>query len=156
MAEKKKDKRKLIKEVSEELLSLMGTKSKPEVSEDPENNAFVVDIKTNEETGLLIGRRGETLSSIQTIISLLVRQRLGDWERIVVNVGDWRQKEEERLQVLAEGAAERAKETGQAQPLYNLTAGQRRIVHLFLSQDAGVTTESIGEGEERYLVIKPK
>lgn len=156
MAGKKKDKKELIQKLSEELLSLMGTNARPEVSEDTQNNVFIVDIQSEEETGLLIGRRGETLTSIQTVLSLLVRQRLGDWERIVINVGDWRQKEEDRLQVLATGAAARAKETGQPQPLYNLTAAQRRIVHLFLSDDPAVMTESVGEDEERYLVVKPK
>ncbi len=156
MATKKKDKKQVIEEAAKKLLTLMGTKAEPEVSEDEVNQAFIVDIKTDEETGLLIGRRGETLSSVQTILSLLVRQELGDWERIVVNVGDWREKEEERLKSLAEVAAQRAKETGEAQPLYNLTASQRRVVHLFLSEDADVVTESLGEDAERYLVVKPK
>lgn len=156
MASKKKDKKELIQEAAQELLSLMGTKAQPEVEEDVANNSFVVNIKTEDETGLLIGRRGETLASIQSVLSLLVRQKLGDWERIVVNVGDWREKEEDRLKVLAQGAAERAKETGEPQPLYNLTAGQRRVVHVYLSEDDTVATESVGEGDERYLVVKPK
>lgn len=156
MASKKKDKKDLIQEAAQELLVLMGTKALVETNEDVEGQSFVVNIKTDEETGLLIGRRGETLSSFQTILSLLVRQRVGDWERVVVNVGDWREKEEERLKVLAQGAAERAKENKEPQPLYNLTASQRRIVHLFLSEDESVETESVGEGEERYLVVKPK
>lgn len=156
MTSKKEDKRKLIQETVDELVSLMGTKAQAEVSEDEANKTFIVNIKTDEETGLLIGRRGETLSSIQTVLSLLVRQKLGDWERIVLNVGDWREKEEERLNLLAGAAAQRAKETGQPQPLYNLSPAQRRVVHLFLSDDAEVVTESVGEGEERYLVVKSK
>ena len=156
MASKKKDKTKKIQELIDKLLLLMGTKAKAEVSEDKENKAFIVNVKAEDETGLLIGRHGETLSSLQTMLSLLTRQSLGDWERVVLNVGDWREKEEERIRVLADGAAERAKETGQPQALYNLTPSQRRVVHLFLSDDTKVTTESIGEGEERYLVIKPK
>ena len=156
MASKKKDKKEIIQETAEELLSLMGTKALAEITEDKEEGAFTVSIKTEEETGLLIGRRGETLASIQTALSLIVRQKLGDWERIVVNIGDWREKEEERIKLLAEGAAERAKETKEPQPLYNLTAAQRRIVHLFLSENDEVETESVGEGEERYLVVKPK
>lgn len=156
MAKKDNDKKKLIQEIAQNLLSLMGTKAQVEVSEDTGTQTFMVDIKTEEETGLLIGRRGETLSSIQMVLSLIVRQKLGDWERVVVNVGDWREKEEERLRALAQGAAERAKETEQPQALYHLTAGQRRIVHLYLSEDESVTTESVGEGEDRYLVVKPK
>ena len=75
---------------------------------------------------------------------------------MVGNVGDWREKQEEHLRILAKEAAERAKETGNPQPIYNLTPSQRRIVHMELTNDKEVVTESTGEGDERYLVISPK
>ena len=146
----------LIKETAEELLSLMGTKGSVDVSEDKENSQFSVEINTLEEAGLLIGRHGDTLNSIQAILSLILRQKTNDWVRIVVNVGDWRERQEEYLKNLAKEAALRAKETNEAQTLYNLTPYQRRIVHLELSTDADIETESQGEEEERYLVVKPK
>ena len=134
----------------------MGTTAKIDVSEDPENEAIVVNLDADEETGLLIGRRGETLSSIQLILGIMARNATGEWERVIVNVGDWREKEEERLKALAFAAAQRAKETGADQPLYNLSPAQRRIVHLVLSEEDGIETESLGEGAERYLVVKAK
>jgi len=150
-----KDKIALIEETTNELLSLMGTNAKAKVSEDKENEAFRIDIET-EEVGLLIGHHGETLNSIQTILGMIFRQKTGEWTRIIVNVGDWREKQEEYLKHLAEQTAARVKETGQEQSLYNLTPGQRRIIHLTLSSDPELETESIGEGRERYLVVKPK
>src|SRR3972149_210616 len=156
MATKKKTKTDAVKDLAKELLSLMGTSVGVEVSEDVENDAIVVDIDAKEETGLLIGRRGETLMSLQTVLGIMARQELGEGTRVVVNIGDWREKEEERLRALALSAAERAKETGEAQPLYNLLPAQRRVVHMALSEDATVETESLGEGAERYLVVKPK
>jgi len=71
-------------------------------------------------------------------------------------VGDWRERQEEQLVKMASEVAERAKQTGEPQPLYNLTPAQRRVVHLELEKDSEVTTESTGEGNERYLVVKPK
>ena len=67
-----------------------------------------------------------------------------------------REKQEKYLKNLAEQAASRAKETGDAQTLYNLNPTQRRIIHLYLAEDSGVETESMGEGEDRFLIVRPK
>ncbi len=151
-----KDETLLVKEMADKLLSLMGVEAGASVSFDKENDAIKVDIVSENETGLLIGRRGETLNSIQTVLGMMYRQETGEWKRIIVNIGDWREKQEDYLKSLATDAAERAKTTGEPQALYNLTPSQRRIIHLGLSEDTEVTTESVGEEPERYLVVKPK
>lgn len=145
-----------VESLANELLSLMGTDARATVYEDKENEAIRVDILTEDETGLLIGRRGETLNSLQAILGMMVKQKTGKWTRVIVNIGDWREKQEGYLRNLAKETAQKAKETGQEQPLYNLSPGQRRIIHLELSNDPEVESLSYGEGEERYLVIKPK
>lgn len=146
----------ILKELALELLQLMGTNAKADVSFDQENDSLVVTIESTEETGLLIGRKGETLSAIQTILGVLLKQKTSEWQRVVVNVGDYREKEEDYLRNLALSTASRAKETGEPQSLYNLNPGQRRIVHMVLSEDTSITTESMGEGNERYLVVAVK
>lgn len=148
--------KKKVKEIAEKLLTLMGVKGEVGVEEDKESSIFLVNIEAGEENGLLIGRRGETIASLQFITSILLREELGEGTRVVVNVGDWKEKQDDYLKSLATETALRAKESGEAQPLYNLTPSQRRIVHLELSQNPDVTTESTGEGDERYLVVKPK
>jgi len=153
---KAKSKVAVVQSFAEELLALMGVSVKPEVSEDKENEAIVVFLDTQEEAGLLIGRHGQTIESLQAALGMLAKEKLGEWVRVVVNVGDWREKQEEHLKSLAISAAERAKTTGEGQPLYNLTPAQRRVIHLALSEDPEIDTESVGEGEERYLVIKKK
>ena len=145
---------KILKKLAEELLSLMGTKANATISYDKANECYLVNIDGGDETGLLIGKRGETLLSLQTILGILLKQKTGEWERVTVNVGDYLEKEEEYLKNLAQSAATRAKETGEPQSLYNLKPNQRRIIHLSLSEDKEITTESVGEGEERYLVVK--
>ena len=94
------------------------------------------------------------MASLQVVFGVLLKQKVGEWNRVVVNVGDYREKEEEYLRNLAQSTAQRAKETGEPQSLYNLKSWQRRIVHMALSEDKDLTTESVGEGEERYLVVK--
>lgn len=143
-----------LQKLSEELLSLMGTKAKADVSYDKENECYLVNVDGGDETGLLIGKKGETLLSFQTILGILLKGKTGEWERITVNVGDYLEKEEEYLKNLALGAASRAKETNEPQSLYNLKPNQRRIIHMILGEDKEVATESVGEGEERYLVVK--
>lgn len=150
-----KDKIKQLEEVSKELLALMATKSEVSVDYDKDGEVFIVNIEASDETGLLIGKKGETLSSIQTVLGILFKQKTGEWNKIVVNVGDYREKEEDYLKNLAASTAARAKETGTPQNLYNLKAWQRRVVHLALSEDKDITTESEGEGGDRYLTIKP-
>lgn len=154
--DKNKEKIETLEELANKLLSLMGTKAKAEVKEDKENQTFIVEIDAGEETGLLIGRRGETLNSIQSVLGMMLRQKFEEWSRVVVNVGDWREKQEDYLKGIAEQAATKAKETGEPQAIYNLSPAERRIIHLTLSEDPGVETESTGEEAERYLVVKPK
>ncbi len=146
----------LAKKMANELLSLMGTKAQIKASEDKKNEAVRIDIETEEETGLLIGRHGETIEAIQSILGMMLKKKTGDWVRIIVDVGGWREKQEERLRDLATQTAERAKETGEGQPLYNLSPAQRRVIHLALADDPDIETESAGEDEERYLIIRPK
>lgn len=146
----------LLQKTVDELFGLMSVTAKAEVSFDKKQEAFIVNIEAGDMTGLLIGKKGETLTSLQTVLALMLKQKTGDWMRVIVNVGDWREKEEDYLKSLAESTAARAKESGEPQNLYNLKPWQRRIIHMYLSEESGVTTESMGEGEERYLVVKPK
>lgn len=147
---------KTFEKVTSNILSLMGTSATLKINLDDEKDLVMVNIDGGEETGLLIGNRGRTLNSIQILLGLIYKNLSGDWKRILVDVSDWREKENARLTQLALHTAERAKETKVAQNLYNLTASQRRVVHLALSDDQEVVTESQGEGLNRYLVVSPK
>lgn len=149
-------KTKIIKDLVLEILSFLGVSSEVEILENKEDSSFVVNLKTENEAGLIIGRRGESLDSLQFVLSMILRQRLGEWVRVVLNVNDWRDRQEEHLKEIALQAAQRARETVTPQPLYNLSSSQRRIVHLVLAKESDIETESFGEGEERYLVIKSK
>lgn len=145
----------IIQKLTEELLKLSGVSAQIEVI-DMGENTFEVNLSTDDETGLLIGFRGENINAIQTVLGMMLKGQTGEWYRLIVNVGDYREKQEEKLKELATQSADRAVETKEPQPIYNLNASQRRIVHMFLADRKDITTESEGVEPERYLVIKSK
>ena len=144
----------ILEELSKELFSLMGVKVDVRVDKDEENDALLINLEVDEERGLLIGKKGETINALQIVLGTMLKQSLGEWKRVLVNIGDWREKQEEYLKNLALQAVERVRSTGESQKLYNLNAAQRRIVHMVLSEEKEVVTESEGEGIERCLVVK--
>lgn len=144
-----------IKVLAEKLLDLAGVKANVDVI-NTGDNSYQVNFTTEDETGLLIGFRGENINAIQTVLGIMLKGQTGEWYRLVVNVGDYREKQEEKLKDLATQSADRAVETKEPQPIYNLNASQRRIVHMHLAERKDITTESEGVEPERYLVIKSK
>lgn len=108
------------------------------------------------EAAALIGFHGETLQSLQLILSFLVHKSQSEWVKILVNVGDYRQKREEQLHKLALNLAMKAKFSGEAQALPNLNSSERRFIHMVLAENPDVYSESEGEGRNRLLMIKPK
>jgi spoIIIJ-associated protein len=143
-----------VQKITEDFLSRLGVTGAVTVDID-ETDAFRVNIQT-EETGLLIGYHGKTLESFQIILGLLVSRELESWVKVYVNVGDYREKREEALMLMAQHAAERVLSTGRPIELSNLSAAERRVIHLTLSGDERVETESTGEGSHRVLVVKTK
>ncbi len=125
--------------------------------DEPQHN-ITLDVEgLDEETvGLLIGRRGETLRSLQFLLNTLVQRRVGRWPQLVIDVGNYRQRRQESLEGLARRVAEQVRATGQPQTLEPMPAYERRIIHMALRDIPYVYTESSGEGEARRLTVYPK
>lgn len=148
-----------IKNLLGELFSLIGINPGIEVSEEKGEDgeaSYKVEIDPGESAGLLIGAHGATLSAIQSFLTIAIKQKTGEWVRLSMDVAGWGKKQNERLIELARSASERAKQTGEPQKLYNLTSSQRRIIHMALAEDKEIETESQGEGQDRYLIVKAK
>ncbi len=145
----------ILRDLTLKLLELIGIKAGVSVLSGNDAD-FLIEINVEKQAGLLIGNRGTTLNSIQHILRLIYLRKFGEWKRLIVDVSGWREKEKERLILLARKAAERAKTTGRPQNLYNLSPSQRKIIHTALSQEAGIETRSEGEGKNRYLIITSK
>ncbi|MBU1322964.1 KH domain-containing protein [Patescibacteria group bacterium] len=119
-------------------------------------NGYQLNLKfSDQDTGILIGYHGDTISALQLIINLLIYKKQGEWLKLEVNIGDYRQKRAESLEKMALDSAQRVKFSGQPMALFNLNPFERRLIHEFLAKDPAVTTESEGEAKNRHLIIKP-
>ncbi len=110
----------------------------------------------NENLGLLIGRRGETLASLQLLVSLIVGHRTKHRMRITIDAENYRERREENLRSLALRVAQQVRNYRRAIALEAMPPNERRIVHIALADSKDISTESIGEGEERRVVISLK
>jgi len=104
-----------------------------------------------EDSGLLIGRRGETLRALQFIVNLLVSQRSEG--RVVLDVEGYRERRYDALRILASRVAERVIATGRSVTLEPMAANERRVVHIALADHPEVSTESTGLGEGRKITV---
>jgi len=117
---------------------------------------YFVDI-SSEDSSLLIGKYGVNLESLQFILAVRIKSLTGDDDfEIFVDVDNWRKQKEDKLKKMAESIAEKVSASGQSEPLYNLKASERRVIHTVLTGHPKVTTVSEGEGMDRHLIIKPK
>lgn len=148
--------KKLLKLVKE-LLALLGIEPQKISASVDESGSVNLDLKLDDkEAGILIGYHGETIASLQLLLGMMLYKQTGQWQKLVVNVGDYRQKRTDYLTALAEDTAVKVAESGEPLALYNLNPFERRIVHLALAERDDVVTESQGEGKNRFLVVSPK
>ena len=122
---------------------------------DPEAGGPVIDL-AGEDSGLLIGRRGQTLQALQFLVTLLVRKKLGEDVRVVLDVENYRQRRENSLRDMAAKVATRVAQTNRSITLEPMPPADRRIIHTSLAEHPGVRTESAGEGENRKVTIIPR
>ena len=108
-----------------------------------------------EDSGLLIGRRGETLGALQLLVRILVGRKLGTNVNLTVDVEGYDERRRQSLSNLANRVASRVIKTGRSIELEPMSAKERRIVHLSLANQEGIHTESSGDGKDRRVVIEP-
>jgi spoIIIJ-associated protein len=140
------------KAVLEELLRLMELQGSVEVAMGTEAAKLNV---VGTDLGVLIGRRGEKLASLQHIVNLIVARREGQLNRIMVDVENYRGRREDQLRDVADRAAQRVTQSGKIIQLEAMPAMERRIVHLALAEHATVRTQSVGVEPNRRVVILP-
>lgn len=120
-----------------------------------EDYSINIDIK-GESSGLLIGYRGETLNALQTILSTIANRNFNDRIRIVLDIENYRSKREKILEELAEKISRTVLKNGKSITLEPMTAYERKIIHSKLQDNDKIETYSIGEGDNRRIVIDRK
>ena len=144
-------------EVLGDLISLLGVDAVVNLkqTEREDLGGPVFDIE-GEDSGLLIGRRGETLSALQFLVKFIVSQRLEQRVNLMIDVEGYQDRRYESLANLANRVAQRVVSSGRSIPLEPMPANERRIVHLTLSDHSDVTTESVGTGSSRKVMVMLK
>ncbi len=151
-----------------DILTLLGLTETEISARDPETPgdgagliAQVFDIygsddDSSDELGLLIGRRGETLGSLQYIVNTIIARGSDDAPVFNIDIDGYRRRREQTLVDLAREIAQEVRETGDVITLEPMPANERRIVHLALESEDGVRTESVGSGDRRQVEVLPE
>lgn len=134
----------------EDLTRAMGIPLTAHVTET--DDALLVDLQ-GEGGEALLRQKGEALRAIQTIVSTAFRKAAGDDRRLVVDCQHFRHDKDMELKQMARFLAEKARRTGAPQEIGPLNAYERRIVHLAVAEEPGITSESIGDAAVKTVII---
>jgi spoIIIJ-associated protein len=143
-----------VREVMAELLTPIVGETAIEVT--LESDRVKVFIDDEENSGLIIGREGQTLSSIQYLVNRLVSRKMEGSVRIQVDTGDYRERQDDKLRQIAWHLAEKADSLGRTQSTKPLSSYHRRVIHLALQDNETVFTRSKGDGPMKRVLIVPK
>lgn len=148
-----KSKTNATEEKIKEVFDLLGIEDSFDVNETEDSIDVVIN---SEDPGMIIGHHGDTLDSLQLILSLVIAKATGEFKRVSLEVGDYKRNRADYLRNLAEQTKQRALTEGREIFLPSLKPWERREVHMYLAEDQEVISESVGEGKERTLVVKPR
>lgn len=141
------------KKYLEDLLSFFGLNSDIYATSG-DDEVIELHVPSTHLNGFLIGQHGETMRAMQFTLSHALRNNGYEHARVLVDVADYKKQRAERLATKAEEWIQKVKESGQDEHLQPMSAADRRTIHK-VATDAGLSTESTGEGRERHVVIKP-
>ena len=145
-----------IKEVLRNLTKLMGISINFEVKNRKDSVLITIVSDSSENNNILIGKRGRTITSLSLILKQYLYNKLGFNFNFILDVSDYKLKNQKRIESLAKKVAKEVSKTKIEAKLDPMNSYERRIVHTVLSENKFVKTESIGEEPNRAVVIKPK
>ena len=141
------------KKYLEDMLSFFGLNTDVYATTE-DNEVIELNIPSTHLNGFLIGQRGETMRSLQFIVSSALKNQNYATNRVNVDVAEYKKQRSERLAVAAEEWVSKVKETGEPYEVKPMNAADRRTVHK-VAADAGLVSDSVGEGRDRHIVLKP-
>lgn len=154
-AKKKFSVENIVKKFLNDVFSAMQMEVQLLIGVDEENKSIDIELK-GEDMGILIGKRGQTLDSLQYLTSLAVNKNLEDYYKVKVDTEDYRKRRKETLENLAKNIAYKVKRTRRPVNLEPMNPFERRIIHSALQNDKYVTTHSEGEEPYRHVVVSSK
>lgn len=134
------------------ILSLFGENNSSIDEYDGENGELILDVNGG-DLAVLIGRHGRTLDALQMVLTSLLSSRINFYYPVVVDIESYKSRRRKKLEDMARSSATRAKQRGGKVTLSPMNAYERRIIHLTLRGDEGVTTHSEGVEPDRHVVI---
>jgi len=144
----------VIEQTAKELLSQVGLEGDIRVSQ-KEEGSFAVDV-TCQDPQLYIGEKGQTMAEILYILKSLLRKKLGEPVYVALDINDYRKNKEHYARELARTTADEVTLLKTPKELPPMSPAERRLVHMELQERSDIETESMGEGEDRRVVIKLK
>jgi spoIIIJ-associated protein len=150
------DIKEIIQQVVKDLIKKMNISCETEIKEISQQGRdnFVCNVKT-EESSYLIGQYGVNLQALQHLARVIVRKKTTEKSDFILDVNLYRQEKNESISVLARSMAEKAVVEKRAIILRPMSPYERRLVHMELAGNEKIKTESVGDGEERQVIIKP-
>lgn len=143
-----------IKPIVEELLNFYNVRYNLSVKE--EDATLISAEITGDNLSFLIGFRGETLDSLQTIINQIVFRRLGEWQQVILDINGYKKQKNEKIHEITKGYIDRVRFTQKPIEMPVMNPSERRQVHTFISEYDDIASESTGEGLNRRVVLKLK
>ena len=138
-----------------ELIEKMGFSGEVKIQETDDIDSITCNITTDIDSNFLIGQHGINLQALQHLARLIVRKNVPEKIRFTLDINNYREQKNQSVMQQARQAAEEAVTLGKSVFMTPMSTYERRLVHLELSKNLNVTTESIGEGEDRKIVVKP-
>ena len=141
-------------EIADAIVKLMGIDAHAVIVGD-DADGVSLEVHSDDDLGLLIGKHGQTLSALQLIVAIMANRSLDPEERrrVIIDAEGYRARRDRALESMARSAAQGAKRSGQPVTISSLTPRERRIIHLTLADDPSVTTRSEGEDPDRSIII---
>lgn len=144
------------KTVLAEILDLMGAEASVQIQPGEKGDEIILEIRA-ERSGLLIGRKGQTLEALQYLVTRIAGERPGgEGPQVIIDVENYRERRRKTLQDMALRLGEKAKRQRKTVTVDALSPADRRIIHAALQDDPWVTTKSLGQGSYRRLLIIPE
>lgn len=141
------------KKYLEDLLSFFGLNTEVRAT-NSEDEVIELHVPSTHLNGFLIGNRGETMHAMQFLISSALKSHEYEITRVNVDVAEYKLQRANRLSEKAEAWVKEVRDSGQEKSLNPMNAADRRTVHK-LASEFGLLTESVGEGRDRHIVLKP-